>query len=312
MSVSDCLWSERKKAAMKIRAKIVGIARSWFKRHEFVEVQGPILIPAIGSRPNCFEVRYFDRKAHLAQGLQPYAEILMANLGRIYTVAPVFRAEKVRSRRHLIEYWRIEAEMPHCSLDSLLMMQEQLIGYICRKLSREAGAELESTRRDPKELERIQPPFHRLTYGNAIKTLQKDGYDIQWGAVLDSEHEKHLSLCFSRPFFISGFPIGIETFLYRSHPQEPEVTLTADLLAPEGYGELSSAGEPIVAREELRKKIKEERMTPIGQEWHIVLRGSVPYSGFAMGVERLTQWICKLESIEEVSAFPRAAIDIYP
>jgi len=314
MFASDHLWGERKKAIIKIRAKILDATRLWFKRHSYVEVQGPIIIPAIEDRPNSFEIKYFDGKAYLTQGLQPYAEVLVSNFGKIYTIAPVFRAEKVRTSRHLTEYWRIEAEIPYCDLNGLTKIQEQLVSYICQRLSEEAEEELEVVQRDIKELRKIHGPFPRLTYDDAIGTLQKDGFDIQWGTNLDWEHEKHLSLQFSQAFFITEFPIGIETFFYQSHPQKPELTMSVELFAPEGYGEISTGGQPTIEKEELLRKMKEEKIKPNEQKWYMDLKemGSVPHSGFAVGVERLIQWICKLEHIKEASAFPRLMDNIYP
>lgn len=314
MFANEHLWSERKRAVIKIRAKMLDAVRSWFKRHNYVEVQGPVIVPAIGDWPNYFEVKYFDRKAYLTQGLQPYAEVLMANLGKIYTIAPAFRAEKITTQRHLTEYWQIEVEVPYSDLNGIIEIQEQLVSYICRSLSKEAEEELESIQRDVKDFQGIQVPFPRLSYDETITMLQRDGFNVQWGARLDWEHEEHLSLRFSQPFFITEFPIGIETFFYQSHPEKPELTLSADLLAPEGYGEISTGGQPTVEKEELLRKMKEERINPDEQKWYMNLRGisSIPYSGFAMGVERLTQWICKLEQIKEASAFPRSTDNLYP
>jgi len=314
MFACDHLWTQRKRAAIKIRGKILDAARSWFKRHNYTEVQGPVLIPAIGDWPNYFEVEYFDRKAYLAQGLQAYAEVLMANLGRIYTIAPVFRAENVKTQRHLTEYWCIEAEIPQCDLNDLKSIQEQLICYVLRRVAKEAKEEFESVQRNTKELENTQDPFPHLTYDHAIEMLQKDGFDVQWGAVLDWEQEEHISHRFSQPFFISEFPIGIETFFYQSHPQKPELSLSVDLFAPEGYGEISTGGQPTVEKEELLRKMKEEKIKHNEQEWYMSLKamGSVSYSGFAIGVERLTQWICKLGHIKEASAFPRLTSNIFP
>lgn len=314
MFVSKHLWSERKRAVIKIRAKMLDAARSWFKGHNFIEVQGPIMIPGIGDWPDYFEVKYFDRKAYLTQGLQPYAEVFMANLGKIYTMAPVFRAEKIVTQRHLTEYWQIEVEVPYCDLNSIIKIQEQLVSYICRSLSKEAGEELKSVKRDFKDLIKIQPPFPRLTYDEAIKVLQRDGFNVQWGARLDWKHEKHLSLLFNQPFFITEYPIGIETFFFQSHPEKPELTLSFDLFAPEGYGEISTGGQPIVEKEVLLRKMREEKINPDEQKWYMNLKkmSSIPYLGFAIGVERLTQWICKLEQINEASAFPRLTDNIYP
>jgi len=279
MFLSNPLWTERKRATIKIRAKILDAARSWFRRHNYVEVQGPILVPAIGDWPSYFEVKYFDRKAYLAQGLHA-----------------------------------IEAEIPQSDLNNLINIQEQLICHILQKLSNEAQEQLEIIQRDTKELESIQNPFPRLTYDDAIKMLQKDGFDVQWGAVLDWEHEEHLSRRFSQPFFISEFPVGIETFFFQSHPQKPEITLSVDLFAPGGYGEIATGGQPTVDREELLRKMKEEEMSPDERKWYMDLKaiGSVPHSGFAIGVERLTQWVCRLENIREASAFPRSTDNIFP
>jgi len=314
MSACNPLWSERKKAAIKIRAKILDAARSWFKKNGFIEVQGPVIVPAIGEHPGSFEVKYFDRKAYLTQGLQPYAEVLASNFGRVYTIAPVFRAEKTRTNRHLTEYWRIEAEIPHCDLNGLTKIQEQLVSHICQCLCEEAKEELEVVQRDIKELKKFQDPFPRLTYDDAIKMLQKDGSDIQWGSKLDWEHEKHLSLRFGQPFFISEFPVGIETFFFQFNPKKPELTISVDLFAPEGYGEISTGGQPTIEKEELLRKMKEEKIEPDEQKWYMNLKemGSVLYSGFAIGVERLAQWICKLEHIKEATAFPRLMDNTYP
>lgn len=314
MSIRHYLWSERKKAAIKVRAKILDIARSWFKRHNYIEVQGPVITPAIGDRSNSFKVEYFGREAYLSQGLHPYAEALMINFGRIYTIAPVFRAEKIRSDRHLTEYWHIEAESPRTDLNSLMQIQEDLVSYICLRLSKEGEEEFESLQRDAKELKMILTPFLRLTYDDAIEMLQEDGFDVHWGALLEREHEKHLSLRFSQPFFISEFPVGIETFFYQFHRQRPELTLSVDLFAPEGYGEISSGGVPVLRKEDLLRKMEIERAEPKELRWYMDLKGtfSTPCCGFGMGVERLTQWICKLENVREASAFPRLWDSIYP
>ena len=314
MSDSDFVWSERKRDAMKIRAKMLDAARSWFKEHEFVEVQGPVIIPAVGDWPSYFEVKYFDRKAYLTQGLQPYAEVLMANLGKIYTIAPSFRVEKAVTKRHLTEYWQIEAEVPNGSLNDIITIEEQLVAHICLGLCEEARAELERVHRDIEDLKNVKIPFPRISYDDAIRVLQRDGFDIQWGTKLDWEDERHLSLQFSQPFFITEFPVGVETFFYQPHPEKPGLTLSVDLLAPEGCGEISTGGQPVIEKEELVRKMKDERISPEEQKWYLCLKeeSSTPYSGFAMGVERLTQWICKLEQIGEASAFPRLVNDIYP
>lgn len=314
MFTGNYLWSDRKRAVVKIRAKMLDAARTWFKRHDFIEVQGPTLIPAVGDWPNYFEVKYFDKKAYLTQGLQPYAEVLMANLGKIYTIAPAFRKEKSVTGRHLTEYWQIEVDVPHSNLDNIIKIQEQLVSYILGSVAKEAEEELKSIKRNIIDFQSIQVPFPRLSYDEAIIILQRDGFKVQWGSRLDWEHEEHLSHQFNQLFFITEFPIGIETFFFKTHPEKPELTLLVDLFAPEGYGEISTGGQPIVEKEELLRKIKEERISSDEQKWYmdIIEMGSNPYSGFAMGIERLTQWICKLEHIKEASVFPRLKDNIYP
>lgn len=306
------LWSERKKATIKVRAKMLDAARSWFKKHDFVEVHGPVMVPALGDRPDSFRVEHFGADAYLTQGLEPYVEILMENLGRVYTVSPVFRAEKVRSERHLTEYWLMEAAIPHCDLDNLIKIQEQLVCHVCGSLSKEAREELRILGRSFRELESIKAPLKRLTYDEAIERLQQDGVDIQWGATLLWEHEEHLSLLFRQPFFVSEFPVGTENFFYESHPEKPELSLSVDLLTPEGYGEVSSGGQPTTDRETLQRKMEEANIESTAQEWYMNLRMGIPHSGFALGVERMTHWICKLDKMKEASAFPRSTNNVYP
>jgi len=299
---------------MKVRAKLLDAARWWFNRNDYTEVHGPTIIPAAGDRPSSFEVKYFDKKAYLTQGLQPYADAFMASLGKIYTIAPAFRAEKSRTRRHLTEYWRIEAATPQCDLDGIIRIQEELVTHICHSLSKEAIEELKCLRRHVKDLIKVQTPFPRLTYDEVIEMLQRDEFNVSWGLEMNWELENNLSLRFNQPFFITEFPIGIETFFYKSHPKRPELTLSVDLLAPEGYGEIGSGGQMIDEKEVLLKKMAEEKIEPGDQRWYMDLRqyGSVPHSGFVIGLERLVQWICKLKHIREASAFPRLFDSIYP
>src|SRR3990170_6277455 len=167
--------SEKNTAVMKIRAKLLNAARWWLNQHDYIEVHGPTIIPATGDWPGSFEVKYFDKKAYLTQGLQPYANAFVANLGKIYTIAPTFRAEKLRTRRHLTEYWRIEVEAPQCDLDGVIRIQEELVTYICHILAKEAFEELKCLRRLAEDMMRVQAPFSRLTYDKVINMLQRDG-----------------------------------------------------------------------------------------------------------------------------------------
>ena len=305
--------SEKIRAVLKIRAQVLSEARKWFDQHGYIEVQGPTIIPAVGDWPGSFEVKYFDKKAYLTQGLQPYANAFVANLGKIYTIAPTFRAEKLRTKRHLTEYWRIEVAQ-QCDLDTMIGIQEELVAHICHSLSKEAIEELKYLRRRVKDVVKVQTPFPRLTYDEVIDMLQRDGFNISWGQGIDWELENHLSLRFNRPFFIAEFPTDAQTFFYKSHPKRPELTLSVDLLAPEGYGEIGGGGQIIDEKEVLLKKMAEENIDPSDQQWYMNLMqyGAVPHSGFVIGLERLIQWICKLEHIKEATAFPRLYDSIYP
>lgn len=305
--------SEKIRAVLKIRAQVLSAAREWFDQHGYVEVHGPTIVPAVGDWPSSFEVKYFDKKAYLAQGLQPYANAFVANLGKIYTIAPAFRAEKVTSKRHLTEYWRIEVAQ-QCELDTIIGVQEELMTHVCHRLSEEAGEMLRCFNRSVKDLSKVQTPFPRISYDAAIDLLQRDCLNLCWGQKIDWELENHLSRRFRQPFFVTKFPIGIDTFFHESDPEKPELTLSVDLLAPEGYGEIGSGSQMITEREVISKKMAEENIDPADQLWYMGFMqcNSVPYSGFAIGLERLIQWLCKLAHIGEATAFPRLYDSYFP
>jgi asparaginyl-tRNA synthetase len=305
-------FTKRKMAILKVRAKILQAARYWLDRNGYLEVQGPVLIPAVGDWPSYFEVKYFGKKAFLAQGLQPYADPF-EDLEKIYTIAPSFRAEKAKTKRHLTEYWRIEvAEL--CGLNELIKVQEELLTYVCRWLAKTTVKELKCLGHSTEDLARIKPPFPKLTYDQAVEILQKDGLDILWGQDINWSLEKQLSMKFSHPFFLTEFPEAIETLFYKSHPTKLGSTLTADLLAPEGYGELGSGGQSEDDKNVLMKKMTEEKIEAQERRWYLGLRRleMVPSSGFIIGLERLIQWICKLENISDATAMPRLPNSIYP
>ena len=305
--------NEKNIAVLKIRAKILQAARSWLNQNDYIEVHGPTIIPAAGDWPGHFEVKYFDKKAYLAQGLQPYANAFVASLGKVYTIAPTFRAEKVKTRRHLSEYWRIEVAQ-QCDLDTIIATLEKLVAHICYNLSKEATEELKRLKRRANDLAKVQTPFRRLTYDEVIAMLQRDGFNISWGQKLDWELENYLSRNFNQPFFITEFPTNVETFFYKSHPDRPELTLSVDLIAPEGYGELGSGAQRTTEKKVMSKKMAEENIAAQDQRWFMdfMQRKALPQSGFVIGLERLIQWVCKLAHIKEASAFPRLSNSIYP
>jgi asparaginyl-tRNA synthetase len=311
------LWLRSKKmqAMLKIRSKALEAAREWFLKHGYIEFQSPILITAAcegGS--TLFELKYFDRKAYLTQSWQLYAEAAIYSVGKIFTIAPSFRAEKSRTRRHLTEYWHIEAEEPWCDLKCIMKVMEGLVTHILHKLAKELPEELKIYDRDPKELLKIKPPFESVTYDKAVEMLKKESVKTKWGEDLTWEQQKVLSYKFKEPFFITHFPKSAKAFYHKPDPKKPEVTSSVDLQAPEGYGELIGGGQRTHDLDELLKRIKEDGLREKDYQFYIDLRkyGSVPHAGFGLGLERLIMWICKLDHIRDAIPFPRTLTRIYP
>jgi asparaginyl-tRNA synthetase len=307
--------SEKMMKILKVRAKILELARKWFEEKGYTEFQAPIFTAAaVEGGSTLFPVKYFEQKAYLTQSWQLYAEAAIATLGKIFTVAPSFRAEKSRTRRHLTEYWHMEVEEPWCDLEGILKTEEELVTFILHGLAKEMPEEMKFFGRDIDYLLSIKPPFERITYDDAIKYLQQKKVKIKWGDDITWELEQVLTEKFEKPFFLTHFPKGVKAFYHKPDPKKQEVTLSVDLLAPEKYGEITGGGQRIDDYEELMKRIKEEKLDSKAYEWYLELRryGSVPHSGFGLGVERLVAWICKLEHIRDATAFPRLINRVYP
>jgi len=311
------LWirSQKMQTILRVRAKFLEATREWFKMNGYTEFHSPTIITAAcEGGATLFPVKYFDREAYLTQSWQLYAEAAIASLGKIYTVAPSFRAEKSRTRRHLTEYWHLEVEVPWCDLKCIMKIQEELLAYVLDVLCDEMSRELKYLGREPEDLRRMKPPYERITYDRAVEMLNEEGIQFNWGDDITWTHEKILTKRFDKPFFITHFPKGVKAFYHKRDPKRPEVTLSADLLAPEGYGEITGGGQRIDDAEELIRRIKEENLNPEDYKWYIDLRryGSVPHSGFGLGVERAIAWICKLDHIRDAIAFPRLINRVYP
>ncbi|MEM2914045.1 MAG: asparagine--tRNA ligase [Candidatus Bathyarchaeia archaeon] len=311
------LWirSQKMQRILRIRSKFIESAEQWLRKNGYTEFQAPILITAaVEGGSTLFNVKYFDTDAYLTQSWQLYAEAAIASLGKIYTIAPSFRAERSRTRRHLTEYWHLEVEIPWCDLDGIMKVEEELLTHIVHTLSSEMIKDLEALGRSPEDLLKIDPPFQRITYDEAVDILNKDGVRFQWGDDLGWVEEKHLTLKFNKPFFVTHYPKNVKAFYHKTDPKRPEVTLSADLLAPEGYGEITGGGQRIDDLNELLRRIDEENLDPKDYQWYIDLRkyGSVPHSGFGLGVERTIAWICKLNHIRDAIAFPRLINRVYP
>ncbi len=311
------LWirNRRMQATLRVRATVLDAAREWFKLNGYTETQMPTIITAAcegGS--TLFEVKYFDTKAYLTQSWQLYAEAMIASLGKIYTIAPSFRAERSRTRRHLTEYWHLEAEAPWYDLHMLMKDEEELLTHICHSIAKSRPNELRLNKREPNDFSKVGPPFPRITYNEAVRILEKCGVQVKWGDDLGWEQEKVLTQQFSSPFFVTHFSKTAKAFYHKVDPSNPEVTLSADLLAPEGYGEITGGGQRIDDIEELMRRIREENLDPESYRWYVDLRrfGSVPHSGFGLGLERTVAWICKLKHIRDATAFPRLINRVYP
>jgi asparaginyl-tRNA synthetase len=307
--------SDKMRAVLRIRAVILSAARSWFDSHGYLEVQVPTLTSAaVEGGSTLFEVKYFDEKAYLTQSWQLYAEALIAGVGRIYTVAPSFRAEKSRTRRHLTEYWHVEAEAPWCDLDGIIRVEEEMLSHILEQLAERCAGELGLFERKLEDLHRVKPPFPRISYDDAFRMMGGEKSGIKWGDDLGYEQEKLLTEHFDRPFFVTGYPKKAKAFYHKPDPARPDVTLSVDMLAPEGYGEITGGGQRIEEYDALVARMTEEGLDPKGYAWYLDLRkfGGVPHSGFGMGLERLVSWVCKLDHIRDAIAFPRLINRVYP
>jgi asparaginyl-tRNA synthetase len=312
------LWlrSQKQFHILHVRNEIIWAVREFYRNNGFVLVDTPILTGAIGeSAGELFNVDYFDLgKAYLTQTGQLYLEAAAMALGKVYNLGPTFRAEKSKTRRHLTEFWMNEAEVAYYNTNDNMHLQEELVSYVVGRVLERAGDHLKALERDVKPLEKVQTPFPRISYDEGIKLLQKKGFDIKWGDDIGGDEETGISEEFDRPVMVYNYPRKIKAFYMQPDPQRPEVVLCDDMLAPEGYGEIIGASERVNDPDLLVERIKEFNLPLDSYDWYIDLRkyGTVPHSGFGMGIERLVSWICKLEHIREAIPFARTIYRIHP
>jgi len=311
------LWLRSKKqhAIMLIRHEIIRSIRNFLDDNGFILMDTPILTPsACEGTTTLFETPYFDTKAYLAQSGQLYNEANCMALGKVYCFGPTFRAEKSKTRRHLMEFWMVEPEMAYVELEENMDIQEQFVSYIVKKVLENRMEELITLERNIAPLENIKPPFPRITYDDAVKILKDKGLPFEWGGDLGAPDETAISENFDRPVFISHYPTACKAFYMKPKEDRPEVCLGADLIAPEGYGEIIGGGERISDPELLMKRIEEHNLPKEDYQWYIDLRtyGTVPHSGFGLGIERTVAWICGLKHIRETIPYPRMLERIYP
>ncbi|MDW8083719.1 MAG: asparagine--tRNA ligase [Candidatus Caldarchaeum sp.] len=306
--------SPKAAALYRFRSNIVKCLRKWFDEHGFVEIHCPTFITAaVEGGATLFKVDYFGREVYLTQSVQFYQEAAIYSLEKVYSVQPSFRAERSKTRRHLTEFWHVEGEMAFAGLDDLMKTVEQLVGEASIEAIRNSGRELEILGKSRK-LEILEPPYQRVRYSEALDILESKGVQVEWGSDLGADEERVLTMEFEKPFFLTHFPKKAKAFYHMPDPTNPEVTLSSDLLAPEGYGEIVGGGQRIHDYEELLGRIKEEGLNPDDYKWYLDLRkfGSVPHCGFGLGVERLIQWLLGLKNIRTAAMFPRTPTRTYP
>jgi len=312
------LWmrTPRQVAIMHIRNTVVKAIRDWLDSQGFSLVDAPILTPAAcEGTTTLFETDYFGEKAYLSQSGQLYMEAAAMALGRVYCFGPTFRAEKSKTRRHLIEFWMMEPEMAFVEHDENMAIQEEMVRYVVKTVLEKHRVDLEVLERDVSKLENIiSKPFAKMTYDDAIEYLQKQGHEIQWGDDFGAPDETALASLHDGPVFVERFPAAIKAFYMKPDPERPEVVLAADLLAPEGYGEIIGGSQRIDDMDLLLERIKEHQLPEEAFKWYLDLRryGSVPHSGYGIGLERFVTWICGLSHLREAIPFPRLINRIYP
>jgi asparaginyl-tRNA synthetase len=312
------LWlrSRKQHAIMKIRDEIIRSTYEFFHMNGFVKIDPPILT---GSSPEgtteLFHTKYFDEDAYLSQSGQLYLEAAAMALGKVFSFGPTFRAEKSKTRRHLIEFWMIEPEMAFVQHEESLEIQEQYVSHIVQSVVQNCPLELERLGRDVSKLEKIQAPFPRITYDDAITFLHEKGFeDIQWGDDFGAPHETAIAENYDMPVFITHYPKDIKSFYMQPHPDRDDVVLCADLIAPEGYGEIIGGSERIYDYELMKQRIQEHNLDESAYEWYLELSkyGAVPHSGFGLGLERTVAWISGVEHVRETIPFPRLLNRLYP
>src|ERR1700691_3145216 len=317
------LWvrSPRQSAILRIRAEIMRAAAEYFDQSGFIRTAPPILPPAAcEGTSTLFPVDYFGDPAFLTQSGQLYIESTALALGKVYSFGPTFRAEKSKTRRHLTEFWMIEPEVAYCDLDGLLELAENFLSHIVQSVLKNRGPELEVIGRDRAKLEAIVPPFPRLRYDDAVEMLNqahKDGHleaAFEYGNDFGAPDETWLSSQFDRPVMVNRYPADVKAFYMEPDPKDPRLALCVDVLAPEGYGEIIGGSQRVSSYELLLSRIQEHNLPLEAFEWYLDLRryGSVPHSGFGMGIERAGAWICGLDHVRETIPFARTLHRIYP
>ena len=311
------LWlrSSQQRAIMRVRNEVEQAIADFFYTRGFVRIDTPILTGAIGEGgAGLFEVDYFEEQAYLAQTGQLYVEAAAAALGKVYCFGPTFRAEKSKTRRHLTEFWMLEPEVAWYDSDDNMRLQEELVCYLVERALERCRDELDVLERDRTPLERVQPPFPRLDYSDAVSLLIEKGNEIEWGSDLGATDETVIAEQYDRPVFVCNYPKQAKAFYMKENPTDPRTVLCDDLLAPEGYGEIIGGSQREDDHDKLLARIRQEGLPEPAYRWYLDLRryGTFPHSGFGLGLERTIAWICGRPHIREMIPFPRMLNRLYP
>jgi asparaginyl-tRNA synthetase len=312
------LWlrSRRQIAVARVRHEVIQSIRDFYYERNFILVDTPILTGAIGEEAgNLFATEYFDLgKAYLAQTGQLYVEAAAAALGKVYCFGPTFRAEKSKTRRHLTEFWMVEPEVAFNDSDANMRLQEEFVSYIVGRAVERKREELKELERDTSSLERVQAPFPRISYGDAVSRLNGLGSDMKWGSDLGGDDETLLAREYDRPVFVYNYPKQVKAFYMKENPEDARTVLNNDCLAPEGFGEIIGGSQREDDYDKLLTRIQEQGLDPDAYRWYLDLRkyGTFVHSGFGLGIERTVAWICGIPHIREAIAFPRQIHRLYP
>jgi len=318
------LWlrSRRQHSILSVRAEVIRAVRDYFDSNGFLLMDTPIFTPAAcEGTTTLFEVDYFgDSKAYLTQSGQLYNEATAAAFGKVYCFGPTFRAEKSKTRRHLTEFWMVEPEVAYADLNDIMNLAEDFLTFVAHQVLENRSRELAELERDTSKLEKIEPPFPRLQYDDAVKMLQEahaNGaleHRFEWGGDFGAPDETYISQQFDRPVMVHRYPAAVKAFYMQSDPERPELAMCVDVLASEGYGEVIGGGQRADNLEYLLKQIKAHELPEEAFDWYLDLRkyGTFPHGGFGMGIERCTAWLCGIEHIRETIPFPRMLYRLKP
>ncbi|HZT34611.1 MAG TPA: asparagine--tRNA ligase [Nitrososphaera sp.] len=315
-------------AIAKIRASVLHHARNWFVDNGWMEVTAPTIVKgAVEGGSTLFKLKYFDEEAYLSQSAQLYLEAMIFSLGPVWSLTQSFRAERSRTVRHLAEFSHLEAEAPWVTLEDILTVQERIVSHVIQRVLSERAEELALLKRDTSELESVKPPFERISYSRAIEMLRSRGFmiaedkngektkrEISYGDDLSIDSERELTKDSGKPIFVVGYPLAIKPFYVKEDRDSPGVGMAADMLAPRGYGEITSGGLREDDINSLKERMKKEGLNPENYSWYLDLRkyGSVPHGGFGLGIERIIRWITGIEDIKDVVLFPRTMSRVSP